>query len=134
MPNDLDTGVDRTILADLVLRPDATEVSRSRHVIGSVLQRSGCVNSCDDTELIVCELVANAVEHATSEVRVQVSRAGDTLRVEVHDDGTGDPEVQSPQPLSESGRGLMIVESIAAQWGVIPSTGGGKTVWAEQPW
>ena len=101
---------------------------------GSVLHRSGFDHRSDDTELIVCELVANAVEHATSEVRVRLLRCGDTLRVEVHDDGEGDPEVQAPPPLSESGRGLRIVDSIADQWGVVLTAGGGKTVWTEQPW
>jgi anti-sigma regulatory factor (Ser/Thr protein kinase) len=132
MPNGLDTGRDRTILADLVLRPDATEVSRSRHVIGSVLLRCGCSHTADDLELIVCELVANAIEHAASEVRVRVIRRGHTLRVEVHDDGTGNPEVQHPPLLADGGRGLKIVESIATRWGVEPNDGGGKTVWAEQ--
>jgi anti-sigma regulatory factor (Ser/Thr protein kinase) len=125
---------DPLVLADLVLRPDVTEVSRSRHVIGAVLRRAGCgVDRCDVTELIVCELVANAVAAAASEVRVVVSLRDGTLRVEIHDDGDGEPVVVDPEPLADGGRGLRIVTALAAEWGVLAADGGGKTVWVEQP-
>ncbi len=125
------TGTERKVLADLVLRPDAAEVSRSRHVVGAVLRRSGCEDVLDDTELIVSELVANAVEFAEHEVRVTVARVDGHLRVEVHDAGRGDPEVAHPPPLSEAGRGLAMVQTLATEWGVETDPSGGKTVWTE---
>ena len=131
---DIDAGNHRMILADLVLRPDPTEVSRSRHVIGAVMDREGLGGLSDDIELIVCELVANAVEHADSQIRVQVWKAGSTIRVEVHDDGEGEPTLLHPPLLAEGGRGLRIVETIATAWGVVRISGQGKTVWAEQTW
>jgi anti-sigma regulatory factor (Ser/Thr protein kinase) len=124
------TGPGRTILADLTLRPHASEVSRSRHVVGAVLRRSGCENARDDTELIVSELVANAVEFAQNEVRLTLFRTGSRLRVEVHDDGGGEPEVAYPPPLAEAGRGLFIVQRLATSWGVAHDASG-KTVWSE---
>ncbi|MFF3596505.1 ATP-binding protein [Kitasatospora indigofera] len=86
-------------------------------------------------ELLVGELVANAVEHARGpsgrlvEVRYAVS-AG-RLRIEVHDAGNELPEVREPAPEEESGRGLWLVRELAAAWGCCPREGGaGKCVWA----
>jgi len=131
MERDPDTGSHRTILADLVLRPEPTEVARSRRVVGSVLDRHGCDRARDEVELLVAELVANAVEHAADEVRVRVLIDHDHLRVEVADDGDGRPAVQDPDPLAEGGRGLRIVQQLAVDWGVAVAAGRGKVVWAE---
>ncbi|WP_329494381.1 ATP-binding protein [Kitasatospora herbaricolor] len=86
-------------------------------------------------ELLVGELVANAVEHARGpsgrlvEVRYAVS-AG-RLRIEVHDAGNELPEVREPAPEEESGRGLWLVRELASAWGCCPREGGaGKCVWA----
>lgn len=87
----------------------------------------------DDVRLIVSELVTNAVRYGTEpgdRVRVVVTPAADTVRIEVHD-----PERRRPhfKPVSDErpgGRGLLIVEAIAARWGV-DERPFGKSVWAE---
>ncbi|UJB44284.1 ATP-binding protein [Streptomyces sp. A1-5] len=109
-----------------------------------------------DTEInesvtaIVGELAANAVRHGhvpgrDFALRLTVSRTGGTLRfrVEVSDTrGESRPTVASGAAtgagaeqgggLAESGRGLLIVDCLAAGWDVVPRPGGpGKTVWAE---
>lgn len=99
-------------------------------MVGAVLQRQGCEGAQDYTELIVSELVTNAVEFAQHEVRVTVARDDTCIRIEVHDDGLGDPESASHPLLAEAGRGLGLVESLTTQWGVEPDAEG-KTVWGE---
>ncbi|MFI6443537.1 ATP-binding protein [Kitasatospora sp. NPDC050543] len=88
-------------------------------------------------ELVISELVANAVEHARTppgrliEVRFEMV-ATDQLRIEVHDASSEHPVIR---PLAgdddESGRGLCLVEALVTAWGCCPRPGGvGKFVWA----
>ncbi|MFD9130777.1 ATP-binding protein [Kitasatospora sp. NPDC059571] len=90
----------------------------------------------DDGELLLGELVANAVAHATAPpgrlVLVGFELAGGELAIEVHDaspDGP-DPAPVDPDAEDESGRGLWLVGRLATAWGVRPRPGGvGKIVW-----
>jgi len=79
---------------------------------------------------VVTELVNNAVVHARTSLQVLVQRRGDGLAVEVSD---GSPLLPQPRGTTASttpgGRGLLMVQAIAAQWGCTPATDG-KTVWA----
>ncbi|WP_344468551.1 ATP-binding protein [Kitasatospora kazusensis] len=88
----------------------------------------------DVGELLLSELVTNAVEHAcvSPSIAVQFGVAVGRLRIEVHDASCERPEVR---PLrdgdDESGRGLPLVQSLAVAWGCCPRPGGaGKFVWA----
>lgn len=84
----------------------------------------------ESVELLVSELVTNAVVHASSAPRLAVRRSRHGVRVEVHDD---DPLLPSPLPPDETrlgGRGLYIVDQLADRWGTEPE-GGGKVVWFE---
>jgi len=82
-------------------------------------------------ELLTGELVANAALYGPSDglVRVRAWRAGDTVRVAVRDDSPVDPVVRHPEPSAPSGRGLALVETLAADWGIEHHGGEGKTVW-----
>lgn len=82
-------------------------------------------------ELLTGELVANAALHGPSDglVRVRAWRAGDTVRVAVRDDSPVLPVVRYPEPSAPSGRGLALVDSLAADWGVEHHGADGKTVW-----
>jgi anti-sigma regulatory factor (Ser/Thr protein kinase) len=73
-----------------------------------------------DVRLLVSELVTNAVRHAGGEaVRLVVALAGGTLRIEVHDPGSGFTlKPPSDDPLRASGWGLVLVEELADRWGV----------------
>lgn len=86
----------------------------------------------DSAVLVLSELVSNAVRHASGEgMRVTVTRVGaGRVRVAVLDRDTTRPRVQDPDPGAERGRGLIIVDSESADWGVdlLP---GGKRVWAD---
>ncbi len=52
------------------------------------------------------------------------------MRISVIDDGAGTPKARRPQPTTEHGRGLWIVEQIAKSWGTTTRPDG-KEVWAE---
>jgi anti-sigma regulatory factor (Ser/Thr protein kinase) len=96
----------------------------------------------DAVVLIVAELAANAVVHGRVpgrdfELRLHLAARSGTVRVEVGDTrGERIPPqpgaVAPPTGLAESGRGLVLVEGLAARWGRHPRVEGpGKTVWAE---
>ena len=95
------------------------------------------IADCDDettwtVELLVSEVVGNAVVHGASHVDVFWQRDDGTLRVEVVDYGGGVPVMLEPPVWADRGRGLLLVNSLAEQWGVtLEDTR--KAVWFEVP-
>ena len=81
-------------------------------------------------ELLVSEVVTNAVEHGSSGGIVEIEALPAGLRVAVTDHAHGDPEVRHPSPDEPTGRGLAIVDQLSRWWGVEP-VDGGKRVWFE---
>ena len=91
----------------------------------------------DDAELLVTELVANAVRHSglgpSDEVTILVTAGPGYVRGEVSDGGRPLPEIALPVEspgLGESGLGLLLVDRIATRWGV-DHGGPGARVWFE---
>lgn len=117
-------------LATLELPPDLLAPAEARAVVRDLLEQWGYRDLIDDATLVVSELVANAVEHAEPASVVVANRGEGVLRIEVRDQGDGDP-VERPQSGSaERGRGLMIVSALASSWGVRTAERS-KTVWVE---
>ncbi|WP_129309444.1 ATP-binding protein [Streptomyces sp. L2] len=88
--------------------------------------------------LVVAELAANAVTHGRVRGRCfRLSLTLDTprtLRVEVADPrGDRPPRPRDTAPTAESGRGLLLVDTLATRWGTAPYPPSGKTVWACLP-
>lgn len=84
----------------------------------------------DNALLLTSELVTNAIVHGSGPVRLQMHRSADRLRIEVGDDDPTLPSAQVAGNGVESGRGLMIVTKLSADWGARPN-GPGKIVWFE---
>jgi anti-sigma regulatory factor (Ser/Thr protein kinase) len=82
----------------------------------------------DSIALLVSELVTNAVVHAQSDAAVQVTRGSRRLMVAVTDEGPGTPVARHTQGHETNGRGLDLVDLLAASWGVEWGAGD-KTVW-----
>jgi len=86
-----------------------------------------------DAELLACELVTNAVQHATDAARVTVAvtRCGPVVHVDVIDDGrTGLPHWRQADGHDEDGRGFQLVNEIAQRWGFLREPAG-TCVWFE---
>ncbi len=86
----------------------------------------------NDAELLVSEVVTNAVVHGRPAITLHVSTDPPGIGVAVRDFGdTLPPTAPAPvAPGATHGRGLMIVEALASTWGVIPNDPPpGKTVW-----
>nr|WP_282693951.1 ATP-binding protein [Streptomyces sp. CC208A] len=81
-------------------------------------------------ELIVSELVTNAVRHGAPPIALRLLRGESTLTVEVRDGAATAPHLRHAKAGDEGGRGLHICATLAEAWGVRYETGG-KTVWAE---
>jgi anti-sigma regulatory factor (Ser/Thr protein kinase) len=81
-------------------------------------------------ELLTSELVTNAVLHGKGEPVLAVEVDEDRVRVAVHDDLPEVPVVRNPGPLAASGRGMQLIDTLAARWGVEPDEKG-KDVWFE---
>jgi DNA-binding NarL/FixJ family response regulator len=117
--------------AAIDLPDDLSSVSEARRFVRAHLRDWGISAPLDDALLVVSELAANALTHARTSYRLRLSASTAALRIEVDDAGAGSPE---PQPLTETeehGRGLHLVDALAASWGIETADTGGKRVWAE---
>jgi CheY-like chemotaxis protein/anti-sigma regulatory factor (Ser/Thr protein kinase) len=81
-------------------------------------------------ELLVSELVTNAVLHTSSGARLDVHVNRTNIRVEVFDEDATLPEPRLPDDHDTGGRGLQLVDRIASRWGSEPQRDG-KVVWFE---
>jgi serine phosphatase RsbU (regulator of sigma subunit)/PAS domain-containing protein/anti-sigma regulatory factor (Ser/Thr protein kinase) len=82
------------------------------------------------TELIVSELVTNAITHGTGPITVRLTKHR-LLTCEVSDTNQGCPRLRHPDSTDEHGRGIFLVSLMAYRWGC-RWTADGKAVWAEQ--
>jgi len=114
--------------------PDDRAPGAARRFARSTLDEWGLPGLAETIELLVSEVVTNAVGHARSGGEMVITCLPDGLRVEVSDRGSGEvaPRVAGPEDVT--GRGMAIVAALAARWGVHgenPDTGWFKTVWFE---
>jgi anti-sigma regulatory factor (Ser/Thr protein kinase) len=117
-------------VASLELSPDYSAAAKARHFVADTMRAWGCDDAIPDAELLVSELVTNAVLHARSATRVTIERDGATLRFSVYDSSATRPRLRAYGPEAVTGRGLLLVDRIARRWGVEPD-GDGKCVWFE---
>ncbi len=84
----------------------------------------------DRALLVVSELIVNAVEHGQPPVRARVACRDGVLRLEVSDGSPQLPRQRTVDTSAESGRGVGLVATICADWGVREEEAG-KTVWCD---
>ncbi|MDX3317583.1 SpoIIE family protein phosphatase [Streptomyces violaceoruber] len=124
------TGIEPDAVAEWRLARDPAEVGRARAAVREQLYDWGLPKLVAPAELMVSELVTNAVRHSHARpVALRLVRA-DTLLCEVDDDDHELPALKSAGPGDETGRGLRVVSTLAREWGA-SRTGAGKTVWFE---
>ncbi|MFF8636403.1 ATP-binding protein [Streptomyces pilosus] len=97
---------------------------------------SVCEDTCDTAELVVSELVTNAIVHtASSHIVCELHDGGDLVRIAVRDEGCAPdrPRANTRQrPEDEHGRGLLLVDALCHSWGA-HEQGPGLLVWADLP-
>src|SRR5487761_1234760 len=84
---------------------ELTEVGRAREETRKALFNWGLGEHVDIAEIVVSELVTNAIRHGRGLVRMRISRDTSYLHVEVHDDGSGRPVRRPVTVKDESGHG-----------------------------
>ena len=136
----LDAAVTRPpyLRDELVLAPIPTAAAAARAFVREVCRYWQLAlpdnTLVDRAVLLASELVANAVVHAHTELRLRVELRGNLLHIAVRD---GSPRLlrlaTSPDPETEGGRGLWLVEQLAHAWGVNRHPDGGKVIWCTLP-
>jgi anti-sigma regulatory factor (Ser/Thr protein kinase) len=109
---------------------ETASARRARRFVVAALEALGVAASRDTAELLVSEVVTNAVVHGGSGVRVTVESADGRVRVSVCDESPEVPVVREPVPEDEHGRGMFLVAKMSNRWGVDPLAVG-KCVWFE---
>jgi len=122
-----------TLLGELTLPAERESVPHARRFSRSVTTVSGIDHLADDAEVLVSELVTNAVRNATapgSVLCLKLLRAGPRLRVEVHDRGGAVPRTRPVDLMEETGRAWFLIAVMAERHGT-DHTPSGTTVWCE---
>ncbi|GAA2403972.1 SpoIIE family protein phosphatase [Streptomyces glaucosporus] len=110
---------------------DPTVVGQARELVTEQLTTWGLEELTFTTELIVSELVTNAIRYAGSPIGLRLIR-DKALICEVSDPSQTQPHLRRARLTDEGGRGLFLIAQIAHRWGS-RYTSSGKTIWTEQP-
>jgi anti-sigma regulatory factor (Ser/Thr protein kinase) len=114
----------------LTLAPVPDSIPRARHTLNRLADAVG-ESLLDDLRLLVSEVVTNSIRHGgLGPIELRVSVNPRTVRVEVEDRGPGfEPSLGDGEDDRGSGWGLLLVDRLAAEWGVV--AGATTTVWFE---
>ncbi|MGC9544602.1 SpoIIE family protein phosphatase [Streptomyces sp. UG1] len=118
-------------VADWDLPADPAAVAAARKTAAQLLAQWGLEELAFTTELVVSELVTNAIRYAAGPIRLRLIKER-ALICEVFDGGATAPHLRHPRTTDEGGRGLLLVSQVTQRWGTrfVPE---GKIIWAEQP-
>ncbi|MEV5956080.1 SpoIIE family protein phosphatase [Streptomyces sp. NPDC051987] len=123
-------GLQPAWVASWDLPNELTSVRTARHLTRRQLRAWGMDQLVGTVELIVSELVTNAVRYGGGPIRLRLLQHS-ILTCEVTDTSTSQPHPRHPRTLDEGGRGLMLVAQLSRRWGS-RTVSGGKVVWSEQ--
>ncbi|WP_233521487.1 SpoIIE family protein phosphatase, partial [Streptomyces triticagri] len=122
-------GIAPSDVAYWYLEPEDSAPGRARRLARRALSRWGLEELTDSVELLVSEVVTNAVRYASRPVTLRLLRT-DVLRCEVGDDVPQLPRLRQARATDEGGRGLYLVNKLARRWGATRLSTG-KVVWFE---
>jgi serine phosphatase RsbU (regulator of sigma subunit) len=110
---------------------DPAAVPRIRAEATRRLEAWGLGEAAFTTELILSELVTNAIRYGASPIALRLLRDHDSLICEVGDGTSTSPHLRRATLTDEGGRGLFLVAQLSRRWGT-RYTDRGKIIWAEQ--
>ncbi|MEU9144218.1 SpoIIE family protein phosphatase [Streptomyces sp. NPDC048349] len=120
---------DRVVVWDL--SPDPSVVASARRHTTDQLTAWGLDEAAFVTELVVSELVTNAIRYGQPPIQLRLIHENSTLICEVSDSSNTAPHLRRARTFDEGGRGLLLVAQLAQRWGTRHAPIG-KTIWAEQ--
>ncbi|MGW4565718.1 SpoIIE family protein phosphatase [Streptomyces sp. NPDC004561] len=112
---------------------DPEALTQARHMIRAAVRSWGAGERADEIELVGDELITNALMHTEGAAILTLRALGTRdrkLRIEVEDSSSALPRRRDAGESGVSGRGLLLVDMLADDWGV-EARGGGKAVWCE---
>ncbi|MFJ9349819.1 SpoIIE family protein phosphatase [Streptomyces sp. NPDC101237] len=110
---------------------DPEHVARARTLTTDQLGAWRLEDLSFTTELVVSELVTNAIRYGGSPIRLRLIRDTAMLICEVSDGSSTAPHLRRARVFDEGGRGLLLVAQLTQRWGT-RQTSAGKTIWCEQ--
>ncbi|MFI1763859.1 SpoIIE family protein phosphatase [Streptomyces sp. NPDC020800] len=122
-------GIAPSDVAYWSLEPEETAPGQARRLARRALARWDLEDLTDSVELLVSEVVTNAVRYTSRPVTLRLLRT-DVLRCEVGDDVPQLPRLRQARATDEGGRGLYLVNRLARRWGATRLSTG-KVVWFE---
>ncbi|MFD5589079.1 SpoIIE family protein phosphatase [Streptomyces sp. NPDC127063] len=122
-------GIAPSDVAYWFLEPEDAAPGKARRLARRQLERWGLEDHIDSVQLLVSEVVTNAVRYASRPVTLRLLRT-DVLRCEVGDDVPQLPRLRQARATDEGGRGLYLVNRLARRWGATRLSTG-KVVWFE---
>ncbi|WP_306972956.1 SpoIIE family protein phosphatase [Streptomyces canus] len=129
-------ALDPQHVADWAVLPDPAQVPRARKFALDQLEAWGLEEASFVTELVVSELVTNAIRYGGPPIRLRLIRDS-SLICEVSDASDTAPHMRRARAFDEGGRGLLLVAQLTQGWGTRHTTEG-KTIWCAQtlpePW
>ncbi|MFL4945962.1 SpoIIE family protein phosphatase [Streptomyces sp. MMS24-I31] len=111
---------------------EPTAVGEARALTSDRLAQWRLEEMAFSAELIVSELVTNAIRHARGPIALRLIRTQNRLICAVSDQSSTSPHLRRAGVVEEGGRGLFLVAQFALRWGT-RYTGAGKIIWAELP-
>ncbi|GGW07431.1 histidine kinase [Streptomyces narbonensis] len=122
--------LDPARIAEWDVRPDPAAVSPVRNACARRLADWGLEDIAFTTELILSELITNAIRYGSEPIRVRLLHDR-SLTCEVSDGSSTSPHLRRAEATDEGGRGLFLVAQFAERWGT-RYTARGKVIWSEQ--
>jgi hypothetical protein len=123
-------ALDPRHVADWDIEPDPAQVPRARKFAVDQVDAWGLEEASFVTELVVSELVTNAIRYGEPPIRLRLIRDG-SLICEVSDASNTAPHLRRARAFDEGGRGLLLVAQLTQGWGTRHTTNG-KTIWCAQ--
>ncbi|MGW2562576.1 ATP-binding protein [Streptomyces sp. NPDC001514] len=126
----LEPGAAPESAASWPLCPEHLSAAQARRLAAGQLAEWGLDGLIDTAQLLISEMVTNAVRHAPGPIRLSLRRYPTALRCDVEDASPKIPQPRAAGDEAESGRGLVLLDALTNAWGS-QRTPVGKSIWFE---